>query len=55
MVTKAQVQAAFEEMKRTEMLLDDFDYLTDSPRLEEALKAAEHFRTVLEQYENQNA
>ena len=52
-VTKEQVRAALKEMERTETLLDDYDYLTDSPRLQRALKAAEEFRNMLDAYEQQ--
>ncbi len=49
---RAEVRTAFEEMKRTEMLLDDMDYMENSPRLQAAMRAAENFRIVLEKAEH---
>lgn len=42
-----QLRTAFEEMKHAEMDLDDMDYLTDSPKLQKAMRAAERFRELL--------
>ena len=51
MANSERLQAAFDEMKRTEMLLDDMDYVTNSPRLQRAMDAAEKWRKVLDEEE----
>jgi len=47
-----ELRAAFEEMKRTDMVLDDEDYATHSPKLLEAMRAADRFRELLESEES---
>jgi hypothetical protein len=41
------LQAAFEEMYRTEIALDDMDYETNSPKLQSAMRAAKRFNMLL--------
>ena len=41
------LQAAFEEMYRTETALDDMDYATNSPKLQSAMRAAKRFNMLL--------
>ena len=49
---RSDTKAAFEQMKKDEMALDDMDYLTDSPKIKKAMASAEQFRTLLERDDN---
>lgn len=47
----SELAKAFNEMRDTEMALDDMDYLTESPKLKVAMDAAERFRNLLDAHE----
>ena len=53
LITKQELRDAFIHMRDADVSLDDMDYLTKSPKLVEAMPAADRWRELSERFDQQ--